>query len=124
MIKTQGVILKFPNAAKLLREKQSSTTTTACLDAKTKGELINASRANGTPYTTKYDVWIEGYAATGERGTAQKLAEGVKADSFKQACEFYADQFIEGGCYDPGRNTYWGCRLFDNEEDARKSFGQ
>jgi hypothetical protein len=27
------------------------------------------------------------------------------------------------GNYDEKRNAIWGCRLFDNEADARKDFG-
>lgn len=50
--------------------------------------------------------------------TAKMLAE-VEAETFREACDKV--------CSDPNYNaehlTVWGCRLFDNEADARKSFG-
>lgn len=72
--------------------------------------------------TTKvFEIWSEGFAATGERGEA--LFQGqVEAKTFLEACK---DRFS-------GRNDFvvhgdaaylWGCRLFDNEKAARKSFG-
>jgi len=81
---------------------------------------------------SKYQVWLEGYAATGESGTAMQLnlpnedctlwEGGV---SFRAAClnaletlKWEIDHY-----YDYARNTYWGCRFFDNEQDARKTFG-
>ena len=87
-----------------------------------------------------FEVWIEGYAATGENSPARRLLkdgetvtqwEGI---SFQQACvkalnELNWDMLYTGaqGCgssyYDIGNNSYWGCRFFDNEVDARKSFG-
>lgn len=88
----------------------------------------------------EYEIWIEGYAATGESGTAQRLLRPGELDSkwkgitFQQAVvkalnELKWTMLSEmaqgcGGClYDPKRNTYWGCRFYNNEEEARKSFG-
>ena len=66
-----------------------------------------------------FEIWSEGYIITGGSGTAQ-LHDKIKANSFKEACDilFNGDQF-----YNPKNLTYWGCRLFDNETDARKAFG-
>lgn len=79
----------------------------------------------------EYQVWAEGFAATGEHGTAFQLnltnetCTLWKGDSFREAClnalkslNWETDRY-----YDYSRNTYWGCRFFDNEQDARKSFG-
>lgn len=66
-----------------------------------------------------WDIWCEGYVATGERGVAQHLAT-VTHYTFKEACAAY---FKDAYCYDPTSNTYWACRLFDNAADARRSFG-
>lgn len=71
----------------------------------------------------KYEVWMEGYLATGMEGIPQgaTLVGEVEADSFKDACDlFYGNDTFH---YNPQRLTYWGCKLFDNEQDARKNFG-
>lgn len=71
----------------------------------------------------EYEVWSEGYRATGEHGTA--TFHGIyKAESFKEAVK----QFQDTKCTNPeyinlDKLTYWGCKFFDNETDARKSFG-
>jgi hypothetical protein len=77
-----------------------------------------------------YEVWTEGYAATGEHGTAFQLTLSTelrtkwRGDTFEEACR-NAMKSLEWDMsyYDPGRNTYWACRFYDNEKDARKSFG-
>ncbi len=85
-----------------------------------------------------FDVWMQGYAATGEHGVAH-LWGTTEARSFKEACHKVAMEkqllamskaergeidLTEGYWeYDPHKLTWWGCRLFDNEVDARKSFG-
>ena len=66
-----------------------------------------------------HEVWSEGYRATGEHGTAQKLGE-VEAPTFAEACDLVCGK---RGDYDSKRGTVWGCRLFNNEADARRSFG-
>lgn len=74
--------------------------------------------------TREYEVWIEGYAATGEHGAA-KLVGVVDAESFEQACELLHNP--KWGEYTPPTDDrppmYWACRLFDNEADARESYG-
>jgi hypothetical protein len=70
-----------------------------------------------------YEVWAEGYAATGEHGTASYVGS-VEASSFEEACRLLHDPAGYGALGEVGgRPAYWGCRLFDNEADARKSFG-
>jgi hypothetical protein len=66
-----------------------------------------------------YSVWSEGFAATGESGTA--VCHGtVAADNFKEACKkiFKKDPY-----FNENSLSYWGCGLFDNEANARKTFG-
>lgn len=76
----------------------------------------------------KYSLWNEGYAVTGEFATATYLGE-FEGDSFNEACDNWAKTLDEESikCYKPGtdeyRPSYWACRIFDNEIDARKSFG-
>lgn len=73
------------------------------------------------PDEKRYAIWVEGFAATGEHGTAQFLGTAV-GRTFKEACQNWFAQH-PSRTYDPERNTDWGCRLFDNPDDARKSFG-
>jgi hypothetical protein len=77
----------------------------------------------------KYQVWSEGYSATGNSSDAQRLTRKGEdtlweGETFKDACENALRTLKwEMKYYDKDRNTYWGCRFYDNEADARKSFG-
>jgi hypothetical protein len=79
----------------------------------------------------EYQVWTEGYAATGQHGTAFQLnltnesCTLWKGNTFQEACvnAMKSLEWDMEGYYDPNRNSYWACRFFDNEQDARKSFG-
>jgi len=67
----------------------------------------------------RWGVWVEGYSTTGDCDRAQLVGE-VQADSFESACK----ELLSGNsCFDPNKLTLWGCKLFDNETDARKAFG-
>ena len=66
-----------------------------------------------------YEVWEEGYAATGEGGPAG-LVGRVKARTFAEACDKLCGS---KSSYNSERLSVWGCRLFDNEFDARRSSG-
>jgi len=71
----------------------------------------------------QYSIWSEGYRATGNSSGAN--FEGVgHGETFREACDDLArrDQ-VFAKYYNPEKLTLWGCRLFDNESDARKSFG-
>lgn len=76
--------------------------------------MINENLAEKT-----YDVWMEGFVCTGESSKAHFVGS-VKAETFKKACDKLFNNDI---LYDPINLTHWGCRLYDNEADARKSFG-
>jgi len=87
---------------------------------------------------SKIQIWMEGYAATGESGVAHMIGE-YEANSFDEAVGMYIQE--KGDQYGPERYTrssfstedafknrrsdwkIWGCALFDNEADARKAFG-
>jgi len=86
-----------------------------------------------------YEVWMEGYRATGENGTATLIGKAM-ARNFGQACHIVmASEYLKNAKkeidertkrldsvrwdYDPSSFTYWGCRLFWSEELARKSYG-
>ncbi len=68
---------------------------------------------------TKWNIWEEGFAIGEDRATARFVAI-VEAETFQEACDI---QYKDNKLYDPVRRTFWGCRLFDNEEDARAYFG-
>lgn len=90
---------------------------------------------------SKIQIWMEGYAATGESSGAQLIGT-FDAIDFDDAVLQYNDQqlqkhnvvsaepytrnsFINQEAYENRRSNWkiWGCALFNNETDARKSFG-
>jgi hypothetical protein len=78
----------------------------------------------------EFEIWVEGFQTNGESSKASLLAT-MKAKSFEEAILIYAindKAFYSNLEYYPNSNKssdyrYWGCRLFDNESDARKAFG-
>ncbi len=95
---------------------------------------------NHHPELKEYEVWIEGYAATGESSGASLLGN-ARARNFGQACHIVMCRdhlkFMEEENapdykpystparwdYDPQRLSYWRCSLYWSEELAKKSFG-
>lgn len=89
------------------------------------------------------EIWMEGYAATGEHGTAQRIWTGEAKDfddAVRKYNEKYFKEFPDGkfpaepytrNCFtsdEAFKNRranwkIWGCALYNNEQDARKSFG-
>lgn len=96
----------------------------------------------------KFQVWIEGYAATGEHSPASLIGE-VEAENFDEACiKLCGDKLDKNddGSYirskiishapaagkertdwfmddNIGNFSIWSCKLYDNEKEARKYFG-
>ena len=71
------------------------------------------------------NIYSEGYACTGESSGAMWHA-AVEANSFREAVLKHAEEnpkFKQYLSSHKKQYTYWGCRLFDNLEDAQKSFG-
>lgn len=77
--------------------------------------------------TTLFTIWAEGFAATGEAETAWQLNESpIVAANLDEAVQLYSEASDSRYLFKRDSNgtwTYWGCRLFDNESDARGSFG-
>ena len=77
----------------------------------------------------QFEVWNEGYAATGGSSPAHRLnKEGEdtlwEGRTFQEACEnALLTLKWDMSYYNKEKNHYWGCRFFDNEASARKSFG-
>lgn len=76
----------------------------------------------------EYEIWIEGYATTGNISEAVRVTK-EKAFSFHEAIQQYVNSLepeqAKRWNYSKDLNvwTMWGCRVFDNETDARKAFG-
>lgn len=69
-----------------------------------------------------WDVWLEGFAATGERGTAQYLGRH-RGETFQRACQAAVRHAgWPRHDYDPIRNTYWGVPVLRHRA-ARRVFG-
>lgn len=103
-----------------------------------KNEEQNSNNANTLLGAVReFEIWMEGYAATGEQGIAQMIGKGF-GSTFDDAVKDYMSKNIEHGIEENGGNSYisedaykkrrsnwniWACSLFDNDADARKSFG-
>lgn len=70
-----------------------------------------------------WEIWVEGYSVNGNQSVAYFF--GTKdAESFKNACDaFFSSEPKHATYYRPEDLHYWGCKLYDNEADARRSFG-
>jgi len=94
---------------------------------------------NHYPELKEYEVWMTGFAATGQSAKAHLLGK-AKARNFAEAChKVVCEKYLENiketesdpktqygiGRWDYNGNelTYWGCELYWSEELARKSFG-
>lgn len=72
-----------------------------------------------------FQIWREGYSCTGDNSKASLIAT-IEAANFDEACLQYCPRIDEPPfIYDAESKTwsFWGCRLFDNETDARAAFG-
>ena len=76
-----------------------------------------------------FEIWMEGFAVTGHHGVAQKLGEAY-GTTFEDAIKNYMDKNPDSGIQSDYKNYHasggyhiWGCKLYDNEKDARESFG-
>lgn len=73
----------------------------------------------------KFEIWVEGFITMDGDSRAWKEGE-QEAETFEEACDLYAEShplFKQYYRKQDGQPIYWGCSLFDNEADARKSFG-
>lgn len=80
----------------------------------------------------QFDIWEEGHKATGGGSRAQLLALAVEAETFVEAVKKWYNalaavsdvESMYGLLEIKGNKAFlWGCELFDNPDDARKSFG-
>lgn len=70
-----------------------------------------------------FNIWMEGFRATGESASAHLVATNVEGENFIDACKQFYKNDLLFRINEKGTPSYWGCRLFDNEAEARKTFG-
>lgn len=74
----------------------------------------------------EYNIWTEGYLVTGMEGipAKAKLWGKYKGQSFEEACNTCFTKDNNLADFFNGTNlTFFGCKIYDNEKDARKLFG-
>lgn len=71
----------------------------------------------------KYQIWMEGYQCNGDSMTAHFIGEEEGKDFPDAVRRWYLKHPKEFLSFDPERLTWWGCRHFDNESDARELAG-
>lgn len=84
-----------------------------------------------------WNLWMEGYVCTGMDGIPAKaiflgsfvgktFIEAV-SDYGRKKSDIYEELDVNESGYQVkiinGVPSYWGCRIFDNEDDARKRWG-
>ena len=68
---------------------------------------------------TKYNIWMEGFAASGGGGPATFVGT-CEAESFREACVKLCGKNPN---FNKDSLSVWGCGLYDGESKARRSFG-
>jgi hypothetical protein len=67
----------------------------------------------------QYEIWSEGFATKSGKNKAHLMGKSF-GGSFQEAC----DMFFKGSpLYNSAELTHWGCKLYDNETQARQKFG-
>lgn len=75
--------------------------------------------------TKTISLWSEGFSVTGQSSDAT-FHGTFKAKDLRDAIIQFRDSLDDEyskSYIDLKRKTFWGCKFFDNESDARKSFG-
>lgn len=67
----------------------------------------------------EFEIWAEGYACTGESGTATFKGR-ANGETFKAAC---ASFFRGDPNYNERQNSWWCCKLYSTRAQAQRSFG-
>jgi hypothetical protein len=69
----------------------------------------------------KWNIWIEGYSATGAYEKHRKIAT-AEAETFREAViKFSKTEEAKGyGNFNEERLSFWACRVHDNAADAAR----
>ena len=73
----------------------------------------------------EYEIWSEGYQVTGQFSKAQFHGH-FSGRSFQDAVKAFRGSLEDKysrDCIDLKQLTFWGCKFYSNETDARRSFG-
>lgn len=80
-----------------------------------------------------FDIWREGFEDEDGKESAVLLVKGIPGNDFPDAVDYWYRstenaRHIYGTLSSKGEGAWrkmwlWGCRLYDNEADARKRFG-
>jgi len=75
-------------------------------------------------FLKSYSIFIEGYVATGQAARAKKIGTALGTTFRNAAITFSESEEAAGyGDFDKHYLAFWGCRVFDNLEDAQRRFG-
>ena len=80
---------------------------------------------NSSDYFLKsYSIFIEGYVATGQAAGAEKIGTAL-GTTFREAAIAFSEspEAVGYGNFDEHYLAFWGCRVFNNLEDAQRRFG-
>ena len=106
-----------------LKEILENATDQCLFDLRDNLISIGAMKADNSVEVKQWELWLEGYSATGQSVNAQFMGmyPGV---TFADACdEWVKEDTSRKHCFNRNQLMYWGCRFFDNEAGARKAFG-
>lgn len=86
--------------------------------------IVVQRKIRTSPENKLWEIWMSGYSATGNYAQATCLGT-FPGRTFKDAVWHYKQSLPqdERVLVDLDRMTCWGCKLYDNEANARKSFG-
>jgi hypothetical protein len=76
----------------------------------------------GTEEPRTFEIWAEGYSATGDSGRAHKVGEAM-GRTFREAVLAWFSAHPDPVNFDPNGLRFWSCRLFPAEAEARQAFG-
>lgn len=101
---------------------------------KVKSLLVHIGReiTEGRPVQT-FEIWREGFEDEDGKEKAVLLAKGIPGSDFADAVEFWYSSTVDAehiygplvkkGEKEKAKMWLWGCRLYDNEQDAKRRFG-
>lgn len=71
-----------------------------------------------------FEIWLSGYCTNGESGIALYYGKHAGKTFADAVVKCVADCMEDPDQYFNKNNlTYWGCKFYDNEADARAVFG-
>jgi len=107
-----GILKNLPDREPTVAEAIQTTIPKIIVDNPDKPEKVEGM----------WNVWMEGFRATGESGPAT-FCGTFPGKTFAEACTNWNKEEGTPGYFNAKQLTYWGCCLYDNEIDARRSFG-